>query len=419
MKRPGSSKHLKYAHKFRSLVAVVVVVPASLCAQECTQTVAALYSVAAGILANASFDFVVDSSGQQIVVPESAPQGAHLRPASPYNDWRYWNGVLNIAMMRLGNVLHDSSYERFAEKNISFGFDNVQYFEKRYRGENKWSYPFGQLFKMEELDDCGAMGASVIKVYEQERQLRYLEYIDRAANHIENVQARLDDRTLVRAFPRRWTLWADDLYMGVSFLARMGRLTGRHEYFDDAARQVINFHKYLFDATKGLMYHCWFSDTKQHGIALWGRANGWAMVAQVDLLDEVPKDYAYRDTLLSLLRRDVHGLVRYQDKSGLWHQLLDKQDSYLETSCTAMFTYAIARSVDKGYVDTVFASSARKGWQGVLTRIRPDGKIEGVCTGTGVGDSLGFYYKRPTPLNDVHGIGAVILAGTEILLMSD
>jgi hypothetical protein len=32
-----------------------------------------------------------------------------------------------------------------------------------------------------------------------------------------------------------------------------------------------------------------------------------------------------------------------------------------------------------------------------------------------VSDSLADYYRRPTPLNDVHGIGAVLLAGTEIL----
>ena len=80
-----------------------------------------------------------------------------------------------------------------------------------------------------------------------------------------------------------------------------------------------------------------------------------------------------------------------------------------------MFTYAIARAVNKGYIDTSYAAIARHGWEGVTSRVRSDGQIEGVCAGTGVSDDLKFYFQRPTPLNDVHGIGPVLLAGTELL----
>jgi rhamnogalacturonyl hydrolase YesR len=141
------------------------------------------------------------------------------------------------------------------------------------------------------------------------------------------------------------------------------------------------------------------------------------MLAQVDLLDRLPKDHPSRDTLLVLLRRQMLGIARYQGAEGLWHQLLDKTDSYFETSCTAMFTYAVARSVNKGYIEPRYASIARRGWEGVLSRIHPDGQVEGVCAGTSVSDDLVAYYKRPTPMNDIHGIGAVLLAGAEVLQM--
>jgi rhamnogalacturonyl hydrolase YesR len=109
------------------------------------------------------------------------------------------------------------------------------------------------------------------------------------------------------------------------------------------------------------------------------------------------------------------GIARYQSGEGVWHQLLDKVDSYLETSCSAMFTYVIARAVNQGYIESRYASIAQRGWEGVLTRILPDGKIEGVCAGTGVGDDLVHYYRRPTPLNDIHGVGVILLAGAEVL----
>ena len=231
-------------------------------------------------------------------------------------------------------------------------------------------------------------------------------------------QGRLDDGTLVRHFPRKWTLWADDLYMSVAFLARMGKFTGDARYMDDAVNQVIRFNHYLFDEEKGLMHHCWYSDTQTPGVAYWGRANGWALLAHVDLLDRLPESHARCDTLLSLFRRHIRGIARYQSDEGLWHQLLDRSDSYLETSCSAIFTTVLARAVHKSYIEPEYASAAKRGMEGVMTKIRPDGQVEGVCTGTGVGDDLKFYYDRPAPLNDVHGIGFVLLAAVEVMQLS-
>jgi unsaturated rhamnogalacturonyl hydrolase len=389
--------------------------PARVVSQDTTDTRKKLHAVADAVLKNATFQFVDQKNGDLFESPDEAPPDAQLRPESPYTDWRYWNGVLNIAMLRAADVFHDSAYAAFSKRNIAFCFDNYKYFEERYKSQGKWNYPFGQMFIMEELDDCGAMSASVIEVQRRDPQDRYLKYIDQAAEHILTKQARLGDGTLVRSFPHKWTLWADDLYMSVSFLSRMGELSGDRRYFDDAAMQVINFHKRLFDEEKGVMHHCWYSDANRPGVAYWGRANGWAMLAQVDLLDRLPKDHPKRDTLLALLQRHVLGIAQYQSADGLWHQLLDKVDSYLETSCSAMFTYSIARAVNKGYIEPRYSSIAKRGWEGLMSRIRTDGQIEGVCTGTGVSDDLVFYYHRPTPLNDVHGTGAVLLAGTEVL----
>ncbi len=371
--------------------------------------------VADAVITNTAFNFIDRQTGKQFTSTDDAPDDAQLKPASPYNDWRYWNGVLNIAMIKLGDVLNENKYSDFAVKNIEFMFDNYKYFEEKYNNEGKWAYPFGQRFILEELDDGGAMGASVIEVYKLDEQHRYREYINQVADHIMNKQSRLDDGTFVRSFPHKWTLWADDLYMGLSFLCRMGELTNDNKYFDFAADQVVNFHKYLFEENKGIMHHCWYSDVDRRGVAYWGRANGWALLAQVDMLDKLSKNHPKRDELISLLQKHILGVAQYQSASGLWHQLIDKTDSYLETSSSAMFTYSIARAVNQGYIEPRYISIAQRGWEGVMTTILDNGKIEGVCTGTIVSDDLVYYYNRPAPLNDVHGIGFILLAGTEIL----
>ncbi len=391
--------------------------PTLLVAQNESDTRAILRTVANAVLKDATFQFVDEKTGERFKIPQQASPDAQLRPESPYTDWRYWNGVLNIAMIRSGEVLAEPAYTKFSITNIAFNFDNYSYFEIKHKDQDKWNYPYGQCFIMEELDDYGAMGASLIEVQRRDPQVRYRAYLDKAGKFILTQQHRLLDSTFVRSFPQKWTLWADDLYMSISFLSRMGELTGDGRYFDDAAKQVINFHKHLFDEKRGLMHHCWYSDEQLPGVAFWGRANGWAMMAQVDLLDRIPNDHPLRDTLLVLLRRHILGIVRYQSDGGLWHQLLDKTDSYLETSCSAMFTYGIARAVNQGYIDQRYSPIAQRGWEGVLSKIRPDGQVEGVCAGTSVSDDMAYYYHRPTPVNDVHGIGVVLLAGAEILQM--
>jgi len=66
-----------------------------------------------------------------------------------------------------------------------------------------------------------------------------------------------------------------------------------------------------------------------------------------------------------------------------------------------------------------YLSAAQRGWQGLVRRMRPDGKIEGICTGTGIYDDLQEYYRRPTPLNDPHGVGFVLMAGLEIMKVAN
>ena len=400
----------------RSLLAMVMlcgVAPAP--AQDLAGTEVVVRRVADGVLANGSFSFVDPSSGRTYNDPSRAPEGVRLQLTSPYNDWRYWNGILNIALLRLSDILEEPAYGDFAKRNVAFGFDHYRFFEAHRRGEDKWGYPFGQLFILKELDDGGAMGASVLEVFRRDPQPRYQTYLNAVAEHILVHQSRLPDGTLVRSFPQRWTLWADDLYMALVFLSRMGEKTGEGRYFDDAAQQVVQFFDYLFDEQKGLMVHNWYSDVNRPGVAFWGRANGWALLAQVALLERLPGDHPRREKLLTLFRKHLLGVARYQGPEGLWHQLLDKTDSYPETSATAMFTYAVARAVRLGFLEPRYLSIARRGWEGIASRIRPDGQVEGVCTGTVVSDDLVYYYRRPAPLNDVHGIGTVLLAGVEML----
>ncbi len=327
--------------------------------------------------------------------------------------WEYHNGVVNIGMLELGEVLNDRRDIDYSLKNYDFIFNNSPYFKGKANGRNKWSYPFGQMFVFEQLDDCGAMGASIIDVYHLRERNDALDYINNAADFMINDMYRLDDGTYCRDFPTDKTIWGDDLYMSVPFLARMGNLTGERKYFDEAVKQVLLFTKYLWDEHAQLYYHGWYSDIEKHSVAHWSRVNGWIIMAQVELLKFLPKNHPGWEKVKNNLIRQILGVAGYQSKSGHWHQLLDKEDSYLETSGTAMFTYAIAFAVNQGILPARYITIAGNGWKGLMSA-SDRGTINQNCMGTGIQDDLNYYYTRAQRQNDV-GFGAVILAGVELL----
>lgn len=373
-----------------------------------------LRNVAGNIIENTSFKIVNTETGETYTNSENLPIEKKYRVESDYNKWNYWNGVMNIGLIALGNQLNDQTYIDYVKRNVDFVFDHDTFFSKQYE-KGLATYDMMQKYRMEMLDDCGAMGAGVLAVQQIDPQTRYRNYLDKAANYIMTKEYRLEDGIFCRTGPYEMTIWGDDLYMSVPFLARMGELTGDQKYFDEAAKQVVLFNKYLWDPQERIFFHCWYNDIKQNGVAHWGRCNGWIIVAQVELLDKLPKDHPMRDKLVELLSRQIVGLSRYQSDSGLWHQLIDKESTYLETSSTAMYTYAIAKAINEGWLDSRYAVIAERGWEGVTSRILADGQVEGICMGTGISAATHYYINRPTPTNDIHGLGAVILAGCEMM----
>lgn len=371
--------------------------------------------VADHIIETTSFAFVNNQTKEKFASTKGLAPSADVKADSKFNRWEYVNGVLAVGMIRAAKVLNDTRYSDYPRKDYRFIFDNLEYFRKQYEGGDKHA-EYEQFFRMGALDDCGSMAAGLLDVYAFDPRSEYMDYLKRAADYIMHRQVKLPDSTLGRDNPHRLTLWADDLYMSVPFLARMGKLTGDARYFDFAIRQVENFNHYLFDPATGLFFHCYYTDAGINGVAHWGRANGWLAVAQTALLENLPADHPKRPELIALLLRQIAGFSRYQDNAtGMWHQLLDKQDAYLESSVTAMFTYTVAKAVDEGWIDQGYMRIAKDGWRGLENEVTPDGELMDVCIGTGIQDNIQFYYTRPRETNDTHGLGAFLLAGSEML----
>lgn len=397
-------------------MSALMLLTCSLSAQQRTDE-EAVRAVADNILKQPVTQFVGVKNGVVYNSTAEIPEGEDVKFNSPLTEWHYSNGVLDMAMIKLGTYLNEEKYVDYAKNHVAFGFANYAYFKERFRNDRKhWHWPFGQLWNFKELDDCGAMGAAVLEVNQLVQKTEYGEYIHNAANHIMHGQVRLADGTLSRTFPRNMTVWADDAYMATSFLTRMGKYSGEVRYFDEAARQLILMDACLWDPAKELYYHCYYDSENRNGVAYWGRANGWIMISLVDLIEAMPANHPNRAELLTIVKKQIVGASRWQNGNGMWNQLLDKSDSYDESSVTAMFVYGVAKAINNGWIDSSYRNIARAGWRALKNNeITPDGRFTNVCVGTGISEDLPFYFNRPVGDNEKHGLGLIIHTAVEIM----
>jgi len=359
---------------------------------------------------------IIDSrTGKEITDFSKPDKYARVSPGFA-GSWDYTNGVVLSSFAYIDNIINDTSFFANNTRFFNLVVKTLPYFEKNKRIYGKEARGgWGRTPDFKALDDCGSIGAAMIKTYLKNKNKDYLPLIHTIANYIENKQFRLKDGTLARHRPQYISVWADDLYMSVPFLANMGKLTGNHKYYDDAVRQILQIAKRLYVPSVGLFAHGWnLTAGKYSPRVYWGRANGWALMSMASLLSVLPENYKSRDKILDLYRSMVRSLAQLQDGTGFWHNLLDKNDNYLETSCTAMFTYCIAKGINEGWINHVYGPVAVMGWNAVKTRVLKNGAVYGTCEGTTFASDNTYYYYRGTGIDATHGYGPVFYAGAEM-----
>jgi len=366
----------------------------------------------------------VDATTGAAVSLNNMPKNVALGPTTLHIDGYEW-GVTYAGMFQATDfITGDLRFRNYARTNLNGLARMAAHMRANYPDATADNFPpdLPSTYSLRPVlfpripDEAGAQCSAMIKASRDPGITNLRPLIDTYANWMSTQQYRLSDGTLARNKPMPNTVWVDDLYMGVPCFAQMALLTGDQRYFDDAAKQVLQFHSRMFVAQKGLYMHGWVQEMSPHPAFHWGRGNGWAFMATAELLTVLPKDHPQRTQLLNIYRAHAAGLRRVQAPSGLWHQLLDRPDSYEETSSSAMFVFALTRGINKGWISRpTWAPIVLRGWNGLTTKVNSTGQVEGTCIATGLGWDDTFYLNRPTDVNAAHGYGPIFLAGSEII----
>jgi unsaturated rhamnogalacturonyl hydrolase len=203
----------------------------------------------------------------------------------------------------------------------------------------------------------------------------------------------------------------DSLYHVVPFFALLGRVTNDAACFDEAY-EVWRCHVDYLKSERGpLLCHNFDVGTGRHRGYGWGRGNGWALFALLELLEMMPETHPARPEALREFRQLSTDIRALQDQSGFWRTLLNDREAYLESSTAAFYGTIFSRAIRQGLLDDGFKPAVEAAWAATVSRIDAEGGFFGVSGVTWAANSqteeLALYKSMPTEVN-VWGQGAAL-----------
>ena len=356
---------------------------------------------------------------------------------------QFANGVMHRSDSLIYYLRESPKYE-YDYAFLGYAINKLAFIDQKYADYNKAYIDFfvrndGSIdgHKLSDYNiDRVRPGVNMLELYQRTGEEKYKLAIETLVEQMEG-----QPRTNAGGFWHKnvypYQMWLDGLYMASPFLANFAQDFDQPLWFDEVTFQLQEAYKRTLDPNTGLLYHAWDESKQQRWCNpengqskhFWSRATGWYMMALVDVLDYLPKDYVERASLISILQQLSEAILAVQDEeTGLWYQVLDqgkREGNYLEASGSAMFIYSFAKGVKKGYLDEEFLKIASNSFDDLIKNLVEMGEdgypiLKNTCGACGLGGNpyreadYNYYVSERKIDNDQKGIAPVILAAIEL-----
>lgn len=191
-------------------------------------------------------------------------------------------------------------------------------------------------------------------------------------------------------------MWIDTIFMAVLFLNRMGHRYQNQAWISEAEKQILIHIKYIYEKKNGLFYHGWsFQRNDNYGGIFWSRGNSWFTLGMIDFLEASSNqiDQGLYEYLIDTYKAHAKTLKELQAPSGLWHTVLNEEDSYEEVSGSSAMAAGIRKAVRLGILGQEYLPVAEKAVEAICANIDTDGTVLNVSAGTGIGEDSEHYKK--------------------------
>ena len=337
--------------------------------------------------------------------------------------WNYIDGCMIKALLELYHITKDSHYLKFADNFIDYFVQAdgsiLSYDPKEYN-----------------LDNVNA-GKTLFDLYTLTSKEKYRRAIDTVYGQLKT-QPRTSTGNFWHKLIYPNQIWLDGLYMAQPFYMQYELAYNEGKNCQDSYNQFLSVYQLMRDPRNGLYYHAYddsktaFWCDKVTGLSanFWLRALGWYAMALVDTIDIMPQSMAQEKAQLSRIYQElIDSMLPYQEEeTGMWYQVVNRggiTPNYLETSGSAIFAYAIMKSVRLGLLNSSYFSYGQKAFDGICKKYlsEKDGELQlgGICLVAGLGNkemregTFNYYMREPVVQNEAKGVAPLILAYVEIL----
>ncbi len=339
------------------------------------------------------------------------------------NKWNYIDGCMITALLALYEITGEERYFTFAKDFVDF-FVQEDGTIKTYN------------VKEYNLDNINT-ASNLFYLYDKTQDEKYKLALDHVRTQLDTMPRTAEGSFWHKdIYPNQ--VWLDGLYMAEPFYMRYETRFNKMAGCQDVIHQFKNVEKNMRDPKTGLYYHgydhsremYWADPETGCSPNFWLRSLGWFSLALVETAQATDESLYYEKRYLQkLLEGLVDALIPFQDESGMFYQVVDRADAkgnYLETSGTALISYAILKAVRLEYLAPRYAAMGEKAFNGIANRYlskNEDGtlKLSGICLVAGLGGathrdgSLEYYFSEPVVENEAKGVAPFLLAYTEML----
>lgn len=338
--------------------------------------------------------------------------------------WNYIDGCMIKAIIELYHITGNKKYLEFADSFINYFVNedgSIQSYDpKEYN-----------------LDNVNA-GKTLFDLYKLTGREKYRKAIDTVYSQLKG-QPRTSTGNFWHKMIYPNQIWMDGLYMAQPFYMQYEVEYNNKANCRDSYEQFLHVYDLMRDTRNGLYYHA-YDDSREAfwcdpvtGLSdnFWLRALGWYAMALVDTMEVMPEEMAEEKARLGAVYKElIDAMLPYQDQeSGMWYQVVNRgriQPNYLETSGSAIFAYAIMKSVRLGYLDERYFAFGRKAFDGICEKYlsEENGELQlgGICLVAGLGNkemregTFDYYMREPVVKNEAKGVAPLILAYIEIMM---
>ncbi len=339
--------------------------------------------------------------------------------------WQYLQspffGQWSYSMMVAMNALSSAADKLGDTEFYSYFMDSMAYlckhrdFAKISRDEFGWSSYLPKGAWLKDLDSIGTIGMNIAEYYIMTGDVNAKYMLSLLASSLMQNIPRFPDGT----FHRTKTMWTDDMYMCLPFITRLAVITGEKKFYDEILTQVTGYYNRMFMPEEGIYSHIYYPEEGDANKIPWCRGNGWVLLALSEVLQHTDDEWDGRGKILEIFRTFAKGVIAFRDKEeGIWHQVLNRPDSYIETSGSGMFIIGLSRGVANGWLPEEYKEEILAAWKSLTDKcVDEEGNVYGVCMGSNCNRNVEYYMALKTIINDDHGTGIVLNAGVSVMNM--